>query len=317
MKIKIYKPHFDVTYNNSDNSSPIFINPEISSLAKILAKKHEVILVSPSDFKNNTNPRAGMLTEKSDINILCEGRLYLKGDDSDERVNRELKEIKEMCNTGKNFRFITDYKIFKKNGDVLKDIDFTNITQSPNVGIYGELEKIFLYGENYVENHKKTNDIIYCGNSRGNARDEKICEYLINSGVDYSLFGNWDPQRFPKTKGKIPFKDCRNEIAKHKYSLVISEKLYEDINWFTPRLMESILANSIAFIDKDYPRNLSDFPCTDFQVVSSGRELKDKITFLESCPSFYSQLLKKQQEILNSGWFDGSYQLKILEKILA
>lgn len=318
MKIGIFKPFFDVKFNSADNSY-IFINPEIVKLAKILAKSNEVFIVSPSDLDiNDKNPRSGSIYENFDLKILVNGKLYFDCDEGDARVKIERDLVQKFFdNTTPQFHVITDWRIVKKNGTFLDNIDFELITQSPIIPNYGEIEKIFLYRACQIYNHEKDPAIVYIGSQRGNVRNKYLEEYFFNSGINYKLYGRFDNEdiiKNPNFKGKVLFKDSQIILSQNKYALTLTEDLYIEKQHRTPRIWEYFLAGTFPFVDKDYPRDLDIIPPNDFRVISSGVELKEKIDFVNNNHSFYEKTITEQYSLIDL-YSNGTYQEKILKNI--
>ena len=306
MKIQIYKPHFRTTFYEDDNSFT-FINPEIRNLVQILEKNNEVELLSPSDreFKHITNP---------DLKILFNGRLYFKDDSGDELVKKERKEISEIFdNSTKQYHFITDWKIAKRNEDFTSDFKFNDITTTNKYYIDGELEKVFLYNSPLVKNNDQKSRIIYIGNKRGNTRDDDLNKYLTTDMID--LFGNWDKEKFPTSQGPLKFSESQEKISEYKYGLCLTEDLYVDKGHRTPRIWEYFRAGTYAFMDYKYPHEFDLINSNDFRKVDSADELKTKIKYLESNPYLYEKEIQKQFDKINVTHFSGEHMLKHLERI--
>lgn len=288
MKIQIYKPMFRTRMNERDDSST-FINPEIKNLVLLLRNNnHEVEIASESDDTYR-------LKGKPDCKILVNGRLYYKGDSLDKKVMEELANVKRIFNNSvPQFQIVTDWKIYERNLKNLNGINFYLLTQSLNTGIDVEYEKLFLINQDVLRSSNKFPQIIYIGNERGGARDLRIKEFLINSGVDFKLFGNWTS--FP-SQGKVEFEKTRQLLSQYKYSLCLTEDLYIKYQHKTPRIFEGILANNLVFLESKYP---TDLKISAFQFVKNGEQLKGKIDFLESHPEIYDYLLANQRRLIES-----------------
>lgn len=316
VRIQIYKPHFKVHFNRRDPAYT-FINPEIIKLAQILALDHQVSILSPSDLRLAGNPRRGYHMETADVKIMCCGRLYFKGDNENGDVMRELEEVHTLFNnTTPQFHFITDLKIWDRNVLNIQTINLKLVTQCSNLGEYGELEKIFLYNSHFsltpVEAKKKT--VIYIGNERAGSRDKYLDEYLFSNNIEYALYGNWNKEKYPQSRGQVLFRDSQQLISTYRYGLCISEELYEKFGHRTPRIFEYFLANTLAFVDVNYPieKNLVD----DFQIVHNGKELLDKIDVLNNNDELYNNLLAKQRSKILNSYLNGEYMREKLNKIL-
>jgi len=312
MNIQVYKPGFDTKFINKDNSTT-FINPEIVNLITLLSSaKHGVSLLSPSDA-------VFPMFKKVDIKILINGRLYLKlGDEiGNARVKEDVKNIKKIFNnTTPQYHIITDLKIVNKNEEVLKNIKFDGVlTQCLEVGTYVEYEKIFLY-KNYIINNKhRYTKIIYIGNSRDGARDAGILGVLVNSKVKFDLYGNWDLEKWPMSKGKLLYSESQRVLSKYKYGVCLTEELYVNFGHRTPRIYEYMLAGAIPFVETRYPRDLAVISENDFRVVNSGEELKLKIKFLEKNEHYRKELQKQGYKIVKK-YFSGEIVKNKLLKAL-
>ena len=304
LRIQIYKPHFRVRMEEEDESYT-FITPEIKNLVNILRDgNHEVEIVSESDddYKLESPP-----THK----ILINGKLYLKEGEDPTRVNREKAEITRLFDGSvPQYYFQTDKKIVERCRDFTDTLDLIDVTQSSTEGIDGELEKIFLYQQEFLHNTKRTPKIVYIGNGRKGARNSRVKNLLINSGVDFNLFGTFD---LPQCKGSIKFKDSRAKISEYAFGLLLTEDLYKNANWKTPRIFENILANTVFFMEEDYP---TDFEFNEFRKVHSGADLKLKMFILQNNPDLYKFLLEEQRASVTPELLDGSYMLSKLEEVL-
>lgn len=313
MKLGIFKPHFRVRFREPDDSF-IFINPEIVNTARILARDNDVYMLSETDLTTNEGriypgiPRDGL-----DALLLCNGRLYNRGDIGDSRVAKETTEIRNIFNNSiPQYHLMTDLKICERNEEALKGINLIPLTQSRTLGVDAELEKIFMYDMMKRSNDNRAGSIVYIGNERGGARDRAVKEFLLNSGVPHSLYGNW--QSIP-SKGKVPYTQSQQTIAQHEYGLCLTEDLYVQHQHRTPRMWEYFMAGAIAFCSRDYPRDESVISSHDFRVVASGRELKEKIRYLNHNPKERDRIRAQQYRQANS-YTDGSYMQAKLNRII-
>ena len=86
------------------------------------------------------------------------------------------------------------------------------------------------------------------------------------------------------------------ELAKYKYTIVISRRSYSDIGFITPRYCEAIANNVLPICDITYDRS------NHFAVlrVSSKEELKQMIEMLNQSEEFYRSLLTQEHHKLAS-----------------
>ena len=319
--IGIYKPLWKTLFHSEDEAS-VFVNPDIKNFVLLLAKNHEVVLFSETDLLETGNPRySSNLEEECDILILCNGRLYLKEDEMDEKVKKQIEEIHKLFrNKVPQYHFITDLKIIERNEEVLKNINLINVSQSKKVGRYGHLDKIFLYKNKIDFDIKQKKDkLVYVGNERNGNRNDLIIEYLLNSGYPTEIYGKWKNTMITQNsffKGPISCKECEEKLKESKYSLVISDVAYRKKNFITPRYFECLLSGTIPFVDINYDKDELLIKQNDFRVVKNYDEMQKKIRFLERTPSFYEMLVEKQTREVKEEYLNGEFQIKILNEVL-
>lgn len=295
MKILIYKPGWKIRFNISDNTY-VLVNPEVKNLYNILVKKHIVHVVSNTDLKQKL-----FNYDEYDIKILFCGRLFYDKNQDNSKLKEERKKIKKIFNNNcKQYYFITDLELYNRNKKFLKKINFINITQSQKFGLYGGLEKLFLYNNNFLEfNNNKKEKLIYIGNQRFNKRNDKIKKYLLQLNAD--IYGDWKcsfMKNYSNYKGKIKFKTVPEKLNEYWYGLCITDKSYRKNNFITPRFYEYILSNVIVFCDKEYDKDEILIKYNDFRIVKNVKELEFKINKLNNDKKFRNRILKEQKKFL-------------------
>lgn len=318
-KILIHKPLWKTLFNEEDNSK-IFVNPEPKNLALILAKEHEVVFSSDCDLTYEGNPRKMKNLERFDKKILLNGRLYFKGDELDEKVRKEIEQVKLIFdNKVPQYHFITDLKIVDRNQEVLKNVELKNISQSKNVGEWGELEKLFLYHNLIDLGKEKESKLIYIGNERNNQRTDLVKKYLLENDFKTEIYGKWSNPivvNDKNFKGSVHYKNSQSKLKRVKYGICITDKMYRDKGFITPRYFEYLLSGNIAFCDKNYDKDELVIKKDDFRIVDSKKELINKIIFLDKHPKVYKHLLDIQTNEILFEYTYGSHQLNVLNKIL-
>jgi hypothetical protein len=320
-KILIYKPSWRIKFHEKDTSQ-VFANPEPVNLAKILSKEYEVVIGSENDLPEKGNPRS-IKNNENDFykRILLNGKLYLKGDENISEyccIMRDLRFIDENFKK-KDLYFVTDVKIFDRCKFFTDNYDFKVVSQSKNLGEYGDLEKFFLLDNKIITNKNKLKKLVYCGNQRNNERTDLVGKYLLGNDIKTEIYGKWNNSEIVDNsnfKGPIPCEEVSNVLSEAKYSLIISDKEYRRLGFITPRYWECLLSSTIPFIDSSYDKDEILVKKNDFRIVHDYKEMMDKIIFLESNNYFYKQILEKQSEEIKPEYVSGEYQLKRLVNIL-
>ena len=323
MRIEIYKPNWHTVFRGIDNSK-VFVNPEVVNLCKCLSMQHEVLLLSPSDLEETNNLRKGSPSQFSDRRILLNGRLYFKDNyEENEQVQREIDVVRSFFGGDgvPQFHFVTDLKIMQRNASAINNLDLKVVSQSPIVGNYGALERLFLFQNKQRPTplQGRKGSLIYVGNERGGERNDLVEEYLLRNDVDINLFGNWKKNsvvNFSGFRGGLEFRKVPQTLSQYKYALTISDIEYRRLNFVTPRPYEHILSGCVNFIDVNYDRE-DLVPKHSFTIVSNGEELRDKIKYLESCPKRAQEIADAQfSEVEKRGYLKDECMLTKLNNVL-
>ena len=109
--------------------------------------------------------------------------------------------------------------------------------------------------------------LIYVGNGR--SRVKRFREYYQNTGVD--IFGNWNEnliESFGNVNyhGKISQPDVRKKYRNSCCTILIGDQIYEDLGWWTPRIMEAIANGCIVLVHTGY-KNYKELDLPDYCYV--------------------------------------------------
>jgi hydroxymethylpyrimidine pyrophosphatase-like HAD family hydrolase len=104
---------------------------------------------------------------------------------------------------------------------------------------------------------KEKTKIVYVGNERDKNRTKKLLKYYDQYAGKLVIYGKWKDKKITKLDtfmGPIDFKDSAKVLNNYRYSLVITDKKYENNNFITPRFYECITAGCVPVVDKDYDK---------------------------------------------------------------
>jgi len=196
-------------------------------------------------------------------------------------------------------------------------LDRTNITYG-NV-VHFPLYKIPLmsYKRKQIDINKYVVDLIYGGTFRGGRREKKLIKFYFNypSNIKVELFGKIKSSQFkeklisgltePIYSGMYKYYEFLDKMSTGLSTVTIGDKWYEGNN-YTPRIYESVLCNTITFIDIDMDPNKKIYyvdndkrKLNDFLHVSSREEVVDKILFLKNNINRIGSLLDEQFNRIN------------------
>lgn len=151
-------------------------------------------------------------------------------------------------------------------------------------------------------------DLLYGGTFRNKKREDKLIKYYFGYPADFNveIFGKIKLSDFTKKKivamrppsftGQVKATEMRNKLATGYSTVVIGDKWYEGKN-LAQRIYESILGNTITFIDNDLdPKHIAyNNKLPELYVKNK----KDVINFVNSCksdPEMFKQVCDAQYE---------------------
>ncbi len=144
--------------------------------------------------------------------------------------------------------------------------------------------------------------LIYIGNQR--SRIKRFRQYYEGMGVDTHVFGHWT-DAFKDTSKKLVWHDRINQNETWKYykragcTILIGDPLYENLGWWTPRIMESIVNGCPVFVHTEY-KNYQELKFPDYFYINDKEEAIKKIGVLTTGVkrSGRIKMVQKQQEAI-------------------
>lgn len=231
-----------------------------------------------------------------------------------------LKNIWESVKAkpwGKNYRQ-EDMLITRKDITYITMCYDTNsvyqITQktgiNPKSVVYFPFEK-YPFFENRLDSiGDKSVDLIYGGNSFRNKREKKMVKYYFGVPEDINtvFYGKMKIEDFnpsliqgktnPKFEGPVQYKENGKKINTSISTINISDTFNEG-RQLNPRIYETVLANTISFMDIEYDplkRAFSDKFLQDFLYVKSQSEVVEKIRLLKKDVKLMKDIIDIQYE---------------------
>lgn len=148
-------------------------------------------------------------------------------------------------------------------------------------------------------------DLIYGGSFRSGRREEKYKDYLYDKDLNVAIYGTMKPSNFkgmedhkaPETwLGKVNCLDVIKTNSLGFATVIVGERGFNN-NIHTIRMYESILANTITFIDNDLDSQHTIYE-DDFLYVHNGKELEEKIKVLKEDKVLYNRCIEIQKQFL-------------------
>ena len=125
----------------------------------------------------------------------------------------------------------------------------------------------------------KESKLIFGGGYRGNKT--AITRYL--NAVPSKAF-----VKDKTSDTRINYEQYLDEVAKCKYSLIISRKKYQKLGWITPRYVEALANRTLPICDRTYDRH------NHFQnsiKIRTPSELKKQVEEFENCQESYDNAI--------------------------
>lgn len=172
---------------------------------------------------------------------------------------------------------------------------------------YVPINEWVLHTNTYVENSGKV-DLILGTSNRGGKRRKKYTDYFFGrENIITEFYGLIKKSDFKKSEIQdlnepifsSKLDDCTKIIEKNSTgfaTVIVGDPNYNN-NMITLRLGESLLANCVTFIDEDFDKAHTIYPC-NFMYVNSGKELELKILTLKENPDLYNKVINLQHELV-------------------
>lgn len=157
---------------------------------------------------------------------------------------------------------------------------------------YYPLEKFPLLKDRLEFVKNKDVDLRYGGTFRGGRREKKMVKYLFDlpEDIKVEVFGklkssDFNPKltdglRSPNFEKSVQYIDYLKYMSSAMSTIIIGDKIYEGNN-LNQRIYESVLANNIVFIDKEFDPEMRS-SLDKSQYVLSKEQLVNKINVLKS-----------------------------------
>ena len=216
---------------------------------------------------------------------------------------------KDILITRKDIIYVT----ISYNTGAVKDItEKTGI--NPAKVVYFPFEKYVFFNDRLESVGDKSIDLLYGANSFRPKREKKMVQfyYGLPDDIDVEFYGKMKPSDFNiKNTGNKRIPRFNNTPLKYSENLTYINRgictlnisdTFNEGKVLNPRIYETVLANTISFIDHEYdPRKkaFSSPKLQDFLYVRSQRELVEKIKKLKVDKVFMLDIIKEQ--------FDNSY----------
>lgn len=138
-------------------------------------------------------------------------------------------------------------------------------------------------------------------------RYQFISEYVFPNFPETKIYGKWTEQLRQKDSRfqQIRMGNIMHIVRDTKYTVVNSIKP----GFITCKPWEMIHMGMIPFLSPDYDKKKL-LPLPEFLYLENPQDLKDKIDFLESNPKYYMDLKQELYNLLDPGYYDGTFLLQ-------
>lgn len=159
--------------------------------------------------------------------------------------------------------------------------------------------------ESLIKENKHVYDLIYGGSFRSGRRKEKYEDYFFDKDLNVAIYGTMKLSNFKDIENKkapdawLGKVNCLKAIDENSLgfaTVIIGEKGFNN-NIHTIRMYESILSNTITFIDNDLDSQHTIYR-DDYLYVHNGKELETKIKELKENKDLYNKCLNTQKQFL-------------------
>lgn len=235
------------------------------------------------------------IVEKELIGICCDKKVLVILNGKFFNIEEEMFLLSYMQNFDIKIFIATDIISLNNNRSIINNCQYLlhqcpandMIENDKLIQLYSWVPEIFYTYTRQLLQTEKQDKLIFGGGVRDN--EHKILEYLSAvPSVSYLKTNDYD--------NRIEYANYLIELAKYKYTIVISRRSYSDIGFITPRYCEAIANNVLPICDSTYDRS------NHFAVVrvSSKEELKRMIEMLNQSEEFYRSLLTQEHHKLAS-----------------
>lgn len=311
MKIGIYKPLKTVTFGLSEDVSAAETaawSYEVVTLYHIIKSAgHDVFMLSP--FDGDQAPQQDLKYSWITNDFKLDRIIIVGGDFKNDRYDQAtlIKHLRERCD--RLDLLVTDQKLVPDfittpenkfdriytQGKWLKDGSHF----IPSKRSYTE-ELIVYYRNNLAKTAlaSKTTKFYFGGGERGRTRS--FFEYVYRPGHHLSI-------KSPSLgiDDRVGFEQHTRYLQYAKYTIIIADEAYNQANFLIPRQYEAWMANTIAFVEKDYDTEGLSIPEDHYLRVSSFVEMTKKMRELNADPKLAQSLLDWQKEQITEDRVNG------------
>lgn len=196
--------------------------------------------------------------------------------------------------------------------DRLKDFTSGEKITHTVKSLYSGVETLFLADEGKVEQDLELQKnrkglTIFHNQGGGIDKTKTMKEYVVDSGLDYTAYGNWtsfpDNENF---KGFLKFDDLHRELQSTKYTFMIAGN---KITTATMKLWECIHYGVIPFLHCEYDKDriLETLGFPSFLRTESPEDFKEKLLYLENNPEEYEKIYNQLKTMLKEEYYTGEH----------
>lgn len=175
--------------------------------------------------------------------------------------------------------------------------------------VHFPLERYKIYQDDFkiAKPTEKKFDLVYGGSFRSGQREQKMVEFLFDTGLNVEFFGTAKESQF-KNKKKYPWEvapvfgkkvanaDMINKMSEGVATLIIGDKSYND-NFVTLRVWEAMASDAIMLIDEEFDTGHKIIDDERFY-VKNKQDLIDRINLIKSDRDLRNALLSIQRNEL-------------------
>jgi len=189
-----------------------------------------------------------------------------------------------------------------------------NITKKTDIHpknvLYFPFEKYAFFGKRLKTIGTKSTDLIYGANSFRNKREKKLIKFYFNlpEDINAEFYGKMKEddfntkltfnKRYPAFNPPVQYKENLEALNKSISTINISDAFNEG-RQLNPRIYETVLANVVSFMDRDYDplkKAFKEKELQEFLYISSQTELIEKIRKLKLDNQYMNRIIDLQYE---------------------
>jgi hypothetical protein len=340
--IKLLLPHNYITYLTEIVGGDIHDQFEtkhfdINDYDTVFRLNNFDALIILNGLPNFNNKNSSDITKYRAINSFKGRKFYIYCDPS-LILYQMIDRLSFYLKTNKNY-----YSLQIKNKDItyisqpynIHEVDKliynTKHTVKPDKIIHYPLYKFPFYTNERSKKLKGINDfegdLVYGGSTRFGRREDKIIEYYCNYPNNFliKIFGNITEKSFSKKKAKdiirypifeekINYDKFIDRMSNFMATVSIGDEWYDGNN-LTQRIYETILANTITFIDESFDNKKMVYgKANDFFYVKNRSDVIEKIKLIKQSSAFLNDLREIQYKCIRFDTEEYAYNFSQLIK---